>query len=163
MAENRYSIELHENATTGKTMRLLMGLACLAVSVWFMYSIRGTAASVGTSWIASGFLLMFGLWMIATGLGYTERYITVGDDRIVLRQYFYRKPVTFAPSTLKAVEFRPVVIDFITETGKTTLRMGTTYPERTSSIMEAVEQFCHRHDIEVIGAITGEQEAGPGS
>lgn len=163
MAENRYSIELHENATTGKTMRLLMGLACLAVSVWFMYSIRGTAASVGTSWIASGFLLMFGLWMIATGLGYTERYITVGDDRIVLRQYFYRKPVTFAPSTLKAVEFRPVVIDFITETGKTTLRMGTTYPERTSSIMEAVKQFCHRHDIEVIGAITGEQEAGPGS
>lgn len=163
MAENRYRIELHENATTGKTMRLLMGLACLAVSVWFMYSIRGTAASVGTSWIASGFLLMFGLWMIATGLGYTERYITVGDDRIVLRQYFYRKPVTFAPSTLKAVEFRPVVIDFITETGKTTLRMGTTYPERTSSIMEAVKQFCHRHDIEVIGAITGEQEAGPGS
>lgn len=163
MAENRYSIELHENATTGKTMRLLMGLACLAVSVWFMYSIRGTAASVGTSWIASGFLLMFGLWMIATGLGYTERYITVGDDRIVLRQYFYRKPVTFAPSTLKAVEFRPVVIDFITETGKTTLRMGTTYPERTSSIMEAVKQFCHRHDIEVIGAITGEQEAGPES
>jgi len=163
MAEKRYSIELHENATTGKTMRLLMGLACLAVSVWFMYSIRGTAASVGTSWIASGFLLMFGIWMIATGLGYTERYITIGDDMIVLRQYFYRKPLTFVPSTLRAVEFRPVVIDFITETGKITLRMGTTYPERTASIMEAVKQFCHRHEIEVIGAMPDELEEGSGS
>jgi hypothetical protein len=162
MAENKYSIELHENAITGKTMRLLLGLACLAVSVWFMYSIRGTAASVGTSWIATGFLLMFGIWMIATGLGYTERYVTIGDDRIVLRQYFYKKPVTFASSTLRAVEFRPVAIDFITQTRKITLRMGTTYPERTASIMEAVKQFCLRHGIEVIGAIPGEQEAGSG-
>lgn len=141
-------------------MRLLLGLACLVVSVWFMYSIRETAASVGTSWIATGFLLLFGMWMIATGLGYTERYITVGDDRIVLRQYFYKKPVTFTPSNLKAVEFRPVAIDFITDAGKTTLRMGITYPGRTASIMEAVKQFCHRHGTEVIGAIPGEQESG---
>jgi hypothetical protein len=163
MAEIKYSIELHENANTGKTLRILLGVACLAVSVWFMYSIRGTAASVGTSWLATGFLLLFGIWMIATGLGYTERYITVGDDRIVLRQYFYRKPVTFSPSTLRAVEFRPVVIEFLTETGKRTLRMGTTYPDRTASIMEAVKQFCNRHGIEVIGALTDEQETVSGN
>lgn len=149
MAENRYSIELHENTTTGRTLRVIVGVACIAVSIWFMYSIRDTTASAGTSWIATLFLLLFGAWMIASGLGFTQRYITVGDDKIVLRHYFYRPPVTFTPSLLRAVEFRPLVIDFITETGKITLRMGTTYPGRTASIMEAVEQFCNRHSIEV--------------
>ncbi len=149
MTENRYSIELHENTTTGRILRVIAGVACIAVSIWFMYSIRDTTASTGTSWIATVFLLLFGVWLMASGMGFTERYISVGDDKIVLRHYFYKPPVTFTPSSLRAVEFRQVAIDFITHTGKITVRMGTTYPGRTASIMEAVEQFCTRHSIEV--------------
>lgn len=163
MEETKYSLELHENKPTAMTLRILLGVACLVVSVWFMYSIRGTEASVESSWIATAFLLLFGLWMIATGLGYTDKYIIVGDDRIVLKQYFYKKPVTFTSSSLRAVEFRPVVIHFSTETRKTTLRMGTMYTERTSTIMQAVKQFCLRHGIEVTGEFPGEKKTESGS
>jgi len=149
MADTHYSIELHENTRAGRSLRILLGVACLIVTVWFVYSVQGTAASVGTAWIAMGFLLLFGLWLIASGLGLTERYITIGHDRIVLRQDFYRPPLIFTSSSLTAVEFKPVVIDFYTGNKYVRLRLGTYYPDRSAAIMEAVEEFCLLHGIEI--------------
>lgn len=158
MAETYFSIELNENTRLGRSLRILLGVLCLVVTVWFLISIRGTAASVTTAWIAMTFLLLFGLWLIGSGLGFTERYIRVGDERIVLRQDFYSTPVIFTPSKLRAVEFRPLVIDFLTDEKKVRLKLGTYYPERTASIMEAVEDFCKRHGIEIKGDNTSSAE-----
>jgi hypothetical protein len=149
MADKYYSIELHENTRLGRSLRILLGVVCLAVTVWFMYSIRGTAASVGTAWIATGFLLLFGLWLIGSGLGFTERYIRISDDTIVLRQDFYKPSVKFTAASLRAVAFKPVVIDFITDKKNVRLRLGTYYPDRTAAIMEAVDEFCRGNGIEV--------------
>jgi hypothetical protein len=149
MADRYYSIELHENTRLGRSLRILLGVVCLAVTVWFMYSIRGTAASVGTAWIATGFLLLFGLWLIGSGLGFTERYIRIGDDTIILRQDFYKPLVKLPAASLRAVAFKPVVIDFITDKKNVRLRLGTYYPDRTAAIMETVEEFCIRNGIEV--------------
>lgn len=151
MKETRYNIDLQEESRTGKILRLIFGIACLVVAVWYMYSIRGTAASTGSAWIATGFLLLFGLWMIASGLGYTRRYITISDERIILRQEFYRPPVIFTPSSLKYVEFKPLSVGFITKTGRINLRLGTYYPGHTAFILEAVEEFCKQNDIEIRG------------
>ena len=151
MKETRYNIDLQEENRTGKITRTVFGIACLAVAGWYMYSIRGTAASTGSAWIAVAFLLFFGIWMIASGLGYTRRYITISDERIILRQEFYRPPVIFTPSSLKAVEFKPLTIGFITETGRINLRLGTYYPGHTASVLEAVEEFCRQNGIEVRG------------
>ncbi len=149
MADTHFSIELNENTRVGKSLRILLGVVCLVVTVWFIFSVKGTAASVGTAWIAMGFLLLFGLWLIGSGLGLTERYITIGHDRIVLRQDFYRPPVVFTSSSLTAVGFKPVVIDFYTVNKNVRLRLGTYYPDRTAAIMEAVEKFCLLHGIEI--------------
>ena len=151
MKETRYNIDLQEENKTGKILRLIFGIACLIVAVWYMYSIGGTAASIGSAWIATGFLMLFGFWMIASGLGYTRRYITISDDRIILRQEFYRPPVIFTPSSLKYVEFKPLTISFITGTGRINLRLGTYYPGHTAFILEAVEEFCKQNNIEIRG------------
>lgn len=161
MTGKRYSIDLHENNRTGRILRIILGIACLVVAVWYMYSIRDTSASVTTAWIASGFLMLFSLWMIVSGLGYTQRYITVAEDKITLRQEFYRPPQVFTPSSLMAVRFRTLVIDFITEGRKVSLRLGTYYPDHTASIIEAVGGFCRHHGIEIIDE--EENVAAPGS
>lgn len=150
MKETRYNIDLQEENKTGKILRLIFGIACIVVAVWYMYSIRGTA-STGSAWIATGFIMLFGFWMIASGLGYTRRYITISDDSIILRQEFYRPPVIFTPSSLKYVEFKPLTIAFNTENGIINLRLGTYYPGHTASILEAVEEFCEQNKIEIRG------------
>jgi hypothetical protein len=151
MADTKYTIDLHEDKKTGKILKIIFGIACLAAVTGFMYSIRGTASSTASAWIATAFLTLFGLWMIASGLGYTRRYIIISENKIILRQEFYRPPLIFTPSSLKAVEFKPLTIGFITATGTIKLRLGTYYPENTGSIMESVEEFCLRNNIEVKG------------
>lgn len=151
MDETRYSIDLQEDNKAGKIFRIIFGIASLAAAVWYLYRLTGTAAATGSAWIATAFLILFGLWMIASGLGYTRRYITVGETKITLRQEFYRPPTIFTASNLKAVEFKTLTVIFVTDAGNISLRLGTYYPGHTAAIMEAVEDFCRRNTIEMRG------------
>jgi uncharacterized membrane protein len=151
VTEKRYNIDLHENTTSGKIFRVVLGVVCLIATVWFLFSIRGTAASVSTAWIAILFLLLFSLWLIGSGLRLTDRYITVGEESIRLRQNFLKPPMIFTSSTLTHVEFKPLAIDFYTKETKVTLKLGTYYPEHSASIMEAVEKFCGINSVEIRG------------
>ena len=151
MKESRYSIDLHENRRLEKTGRILLGAVCLVVTGWYFYSITGTSAAGTSTWVAVAFLLLFGLWMIFSGLGYTNRYIIVSDEKITLRQEFYKPPAVFTPGSLLAVEFRPLTIIFITESGTVSLRLGTYWPENTARILEAVDEFCRQHSVEIRG------------
>jgi hypothetical protein len=151
MADKRYSLELHENSRAERVVRIALGVVCLAGAIWFIFSIRGTAASAGTAWIATGFLLVFSLWLITSGSGYTERFIAVDDTKIVLKHNIYMPAVTFPSSSLIYVEFKALSIDFCTGKKKVTLRLGNYYQEQTVAIMEAVESFCISNDIETRG------------
>jgi hypothetical protein len=151
MKDERYNIDLKETTKLGKILRIILGIICLMATVWFLFTIRGTAASIATAWIAVAFLCLFSLWLIGSGLGVTDRYITVGDDRIILRQNFLKPPVVFTSSKLKYIEFRPLTIEFCTSGGKMILRLGTYYPGHSAGIMEAVEKFCINNGVEIKG------------
>jgi len=151
MKEVRYNIDLKETTKPGKILRIVLGIICLTATVWFLFTIRGTTASITTAWMAVAFLFIFSLWMIASGLGVTDRYVTVGEDRITLRQNFLKPPMVFTSSTLRYVQFMPLTLEFHTDTGKVTLRLGNYYPGHTAGIMEAVEKFCVSNGIKIKG------------
>jgi hypothetical protein len=151
MKEERYNIDLKETTKAGKILRIGLGIVCLTATVWFLFTIIGTAASIATAWIAVAFLFFFSLWLIGSGLGVTDRYVTVGDGRIILRQDFLKPPVVFTASTLKYIEFKPLALEFHTDAGKVTLRLGTYYPGHTATIMEAIEKFCVINGVKIIG------------
>jgi len=151
MAETKYSLELHEYNMVERVIRIALGVVCLAGAIWFIYSIRGTAASAGTAWIATGFLLVFSLWLIASGSGYTERFISIDDKRIILKHNIYLPAVTLTSSSLKYVEFKALSVDFCSDNKKVTLRLGNYYQEKSVTIMEAVEAFCAGNGIETRG------------
>lgn len=151
MKEVRYNIDLKETTKPGKILRIVLGIICLVATVWFLLTIRGTPASITTAWIAIAFLFIFSLWMIGSGLGVTDRYVTVGEDRITLRQNFLKPPVVFTSSTLRYIKFMPLALEFHTDAGKVTLRLGTYYPGNTAGIMEAVEKFCAGNGIKTQG------------
>ena len=151
VSEKRYNIDLQENTRLGKILRITLGTICLIATIWFMVSIRGTEASVTTAWIAILFLFLFSLWLLGSGLSLTDRYITVGDKRILLRQSLLKPPVIFTSSTLTYVEFKPLAIDFVTKDNRVTLKLGTYYPEHSASVLSAVEEFCKGNGIETRG------------
>jgi hypothetical protein len=75
----------------------------------------------------------------------------VVDDRIILIQNFLKTPVVFTFSTLRYIKLRPLVIEFVTAGGKVILRLGAYYPGHSASIMEAIEKFCTKNGIKIIG------------
>jgi hypothetical protein len=158
MTEKKYNIDLHETTTTGKVMRTILGIICLAVAGWFIFSIKGTAASITTAWIAIIFLFLFGVWLVASGLRYTDRYITVGDDRITLRHNVLRSPVVITAASLKHIEFRPLAIYFCTMDDKVTLKLGAYYPDHSAVIMKAVEDFCISNGVVIKDSTAGENK-----
>lgn len=158
MKEVRYNIDLKETTKPGKILRIILGIICLTATVWFLFKIRGTTASITTAWMAIAFLFIFSIWMIGSGLGVTDRYVTVGEDRITLRQNFLKPPVVFTSSTLKYVQFMPLALEFHTDAGKVTLRLGSYYPGHTADIMEAVEKFCSGNSVRIQGLEPEEKE-----
>lgn len=151
MPEKRYNIDLQENTRLGKILRIILGIICLIATIWFLFSIRGTKASVGTAWIAILFLFIFSFWLLGSGLSLTDRYITIGEKRILLRQSLLKPPVIFTSSALTYVEFKPLAVDFCTKDNKVTLKLGTYYPEHSVSVLNAVEEFCKSNGIETRG------------
>lgn len=155
MNERRFNIDLYETSKTGRILRIALGAVCLVATGWFISSITGTEASTASAWIATVFLFLVSLWLIASGLGYTDRYVIFADSKITLRKNFLSSPVIFTADDLKRVEMMPLSVVFITEAGRVELKLGTYYPEHSASVMEAVEEFCSRNKIEVLFRETG--------
>lgn len=151
MEYKKYSLDMHLNTKAGRISRIILGIVCLAIAIWFVLSIAGTRASTGSAWIAVIFLFLFALWMTGSGLGYTERYIIIGENMIRLRTKPFQSPVNIAVSDLNHVEFKPLRINFGIGMKTLTLRLGAYFPGQSETIMEAVEAFCRRNGIEVRG------------
>lgn len=151
VSDKRYNIDLQEHTRFGKILRITLGIICLIAAIWFLFSIMGTEASVGTAWIAILFLFFFSFWLLGSGINLTDSYIIIGENRILLRQSLLKSPVTFTSATLSYVEFKPLTVEFCTKDSKVTLKLGTYYPEHSVSILNAVEEFCKSNGIETRG------------
>lgn len=155
MNEIRFNIDLYETSRTGRMLRVTLGAVCMVASVWFVLNISGTGASTASAWIAVIFLFLVSLWLIASGLGYTDRYIIIAEQQMTLRKNRIASPEILTAANLKHVELRPLSVIFFTEAGKRVLKLGTYYPDHSAAIMEAVEEFCSRNNIEIELAETG--------
>lgn len=150
MDEKKYNIDLYETTKLGRVLRVSLGIISLAATGWFIYNVSGTQATEGTAWIAMAFLLVFSIWLIASGLGYADRYIIVSAEKITLRRNMIIPSVIFTPENLKRIELLPLTIRFHTDGRKVTLKLGTYYPEHSAEILKAVESFCLRNKIEIL-------------
>lgn len=162
MTDTRYNIDLQENTKLSRVMKTVVGIVCLVIAIWFIYSMAGTRASKGSAWIAVIFLFLFSLWFLLSGLGFTDRYITVGEHHIKLRQNLFNKPVVISSESLTGVRFKPLQIDFYIGEKKVTVKLGAYYPDRSAAIMEAIEVFCRKNGIEIIG-LQSDENNGQGS
>jgi len=157
MTDTRYNIDLQENTKLSRISKTVLGAVCLVIAVWFIFSMAGTRVSTGTAWIAVVFLFIFAVWFILSVLGLTDRYITVGEDHIILRHNVFTTPVEVNSASLTCVEFKPLQINFIVGEKKITVRLGAYYPDHSTAIMEAVETFCRKNGIEIMDKISGEE------
>ena len=91
MEIKRYSLEIRENNTIIRVFRIIFGITCVGVAIfWLVYNLNALKTE-NKLWITLIFLTAFGLYLIWSGLGYGYRFIDIGNDHICFRKNSFLK------------------------------------------------------------------------
>jgi hypothetical protein len=150
METKHFSLGPSETNTILKIIRVLFGLVCIAIAIfWIIFNIRSVTTD-RTLWITVLFLTGFGLYQIWAGLGRTLRYIQIEEDRIFLKKNSLLPVTEIKSADIKKIEVFPLNLIFYLHNGrKTNLRFGTTYTDNIEPVKEQIEVFASLNSIDL--------------
>jgi hypothetical protein len=146
----RYSLDTRENNKIVSIIRIVFGVVCLGVAIfWIRFNIN-SLRSDGMLWITIVFLAGFGIFQIFTGFGKTSRYIEIGLKKLVIRNKSILPLVELSSDEITKIEFFPLNVVFFLKSGRRILlRFGTTYHETNEKIVNEINNFSERNNIPV--------------
>jgi hypothetical protein len=137
-----------ENNRLVNIIRVVFGIVCIAVAIfWLIFNIRSLKAD-GTLWITIIFLSGFGFYLIWAGLGRAARFIEIGPDYIRLKKNSILPPVEMLAGEIEKIELFPLnVIFFLKLKKRILLRFGTTYYETNEKVKDEILGFAESNKI----------------
>lgn len=148
MDTNHYTLGGSSAGKYEKILRLIFGLICLLIAVYWVVFGPVKVTGSGTLIIAVGFLILFGISQIMKGLGLSSQYINIGEELIVLKKYPIRPEVQIKAAELDKLQILPMSILFIFNDGKTLkLRFGATWQETNEKIKDDLIIFADRNNV----------------
>ncbi|HEX2921207.1 MAG TPA: hypothetical protein VHO50_08585 [Bacteroidales bacterium] len=131
-----------------KVLRVLFGIACLAMGGYWLTFILRVEEPETMLWIAVFFLAFFGVYQVLAGLGKTFRYIKINMKDIILKKSSLGRPVTFKSIDIEKIDIYPLSIVFIFKaTRKTLLRFGAVNNETNEKIVDELISFAETNVI----------------
>lgn len=148
MEKRYFLLGTSENDRFVKVIRIIFGITCIIVAVfWLIFNIKSYKTDV-TLWITIIFLSGFGIFQIGSGLGYTTRFIEIGTDIIRLKKNSILPPAELLSENIEKIELLPLNIIFFLKTQKRILlRFGTTYHETNEQIIDEIIVFAKSNQI----------------
>lgn len=148
MDKKHFLLGTAEDSRIIKTIRIIFGLVCLLVSVyWINFNIT-TLKTDGTLWITIIFLVTFGLYQIWSGLGRAARFIEIGSESIRLKRNAVLPAVEMEISEIEKIEIYPLNIIFHLKSKKRILlRFGTTFHDQNEIIIDEIIELAELNQI----------------
>jgi hypothetical protein len=148
MEKKYFSLELNESNKLTKIAKVIFGIVCLSLSVyWIVYNLT-SLQSVGVQWISVVFIMGFGFYMIWSGMGFAGRFIEIEADFINLKRNPVLPVIKLSAEKIKEIKFFPLSVSFILTSGKQIiLRFGTTYYENNSKITDEIINFAELNKV----------------
>jgi len=82
METQRFSLDTGEHDRISLIARTIFGVVCIAAAIITTVKMAGSGLLNMNNIAAIVFLGLFGIWLLATGLGLTQRHMTLaGDNR----------------------------------------------------------------------------------
>jgi hypothetical protein len=149
METKHYSLELRENNTLIGVFRIIFGVACLGVAIfWVIFNIKAMKAD-STLWVTVIFLTGFAVYLIRSGLGYGHRYIEIGTGTISFRKNSFLKKAEYSSAEIIKIGFFPLKVVFGLRSGKTDLlRFGVSDIDKVELIKDDLMKFATINNIE---------------
>lgn len=148
MEKQYFSLELSENNKLTRVFRILMGIVCIAVAIfWVFFNLR-LLKTDKILWITIVFLLGFGFYQLWVALGNSKKYIEIGSDLIRMKRNTFFPAVDMAPAGMAKIEIFPLnVIFYLKPEKKINLRLGTTYHETNERIIDSIIDFAESNNV----------------
>ena len=143
-----FSLSSSENNRLIKIIRIIFGVVCFAVAIfWSIFNIKSLKAD-GTLWITIVFLSGFGFYQIWAGLGHAISFIEIRSDKIRLKKNVILPAIGIRVEEIEKIELFPFNLIFFLKTGKRIfLRFGTTYHETNEKIKDGILGFAESNKI----------------
>jgi hypothetical protein len=143
-----FSLGQTENNKLVNVFRVIFGIVCFAIAIFWIIFNFTTIESDGTVWITIIFLMGFGFYQIWSGLGKATRFIEIASGNIRLKKNAVLPPVKFNATEISSVNFYPLNVIFILISGKRImLRFGTTFYDINEMIIDELLSFCETNNI----------------
>jgi len=148
MEKKYFSFSPVENSLIIKVIRIVFGIVCIAVAIfWLIFNLKSLNID-WTLWITIIFLVGFGFYQIWTGLGRATRFIEINKDEIRLKKYAVSYPVLMHAGEIDYIEIYPLnVIFFLKSKKRVMLRFGTTYYDQNEKILDEIIAFADSNNI----------------
>ncbi|MCX6326634.1 MAG: hypothetical protein NT144_08330 [Bacteroidia bacterium] len=143
-----FSLGISENNKFVKIFKIVFGVVCFAVAIfWMIFNIKSLKPD-GTAWITIIFLSGFGFYQILSGLGRATRFIEIGNDCIRLKKNPVLPPVVMSEKDIEKIELYPMNLIFFLKTKKRILlRFGSTFYETNELIKDEILGFAESNKI----------------
>jgi hypothetical protein len=150
MEIKHFALSTSDNSKAIRYIRIVFGIVCIAVAVfWLSFNIKSLKAD-GTLWITILFLSGFGFYQIWSGLGRAIRFIEIGPDCISLRKNSFLPTSVFPAGEIEKIELFPMnVVFFIKSKKRILLRFGSTFQETNEKIKDELLVFAESNNIEI--------------
>jgi hypothetical protein len=148
MKEKIFLLDPYENPGVVRILRAILGVACIAIAVFWIIISFTSKKTEWTSWAASGFLILFGIYQIMAGLRKTAKYFKTGPDRIRFKQHSVFPSVEVIPDEISKIELFPLSIKFHRKSrGRIIFRFGLSYAGIIDPVKQEIIAFAEHNKI----------------
>lgn len=148
MTKRYFSLEITDDNRLTKIFRIIFGLLCTGISLyWTAYNLR-SEKSIGTQWITVAFLIAFGVFQIYAGLGFAVKFIELSSDRIRLKKNSVMPAIELYSYQIEKIDLFPLKVLFFLKNGKKVLlRFGIGDPDRVEDIKKEIIGFADTKSV----------------
>jgi hypothetical protein len=148
MKNKHFDLGTTENSVFVNVLKIIFGILCIIVAIFWIIYTSGTTNMSGKIWISILFILGFGLYLLLSGFGKTNRYLITGPDYICIKKNSLLPEKTLKVIDIEKVEIYSLNIVFILKNKiRFVLRFGTVYYETSEKIKDEIISFAETHKI----------------
>jgi hypothetical protein len=148
MEKRYFSLEIRDDNRLTKIFRIILGLLCCALAVfWVIYNFTSVKAD-GTLWITVAFIIVFGVFQIYAGFGLATKFIELSTDNIRLKKNSIIPAIDIPADQIERIELFPLKVHLFFRPGKKILlRFGISDPEKTRLIKGEIVSFADSNNL----------------
>ncbi|MCU0456858.1 MAG: hypothetical protein MUE74_11200 [Bacteroidales bacterium] len=150
MEIRHFQLEARDNSRVVRIFQVIFGILCIIVALYWTIFQFDSLRKDQTLWITIFFLVGFGAYQTAAGLGRITRYIETGPGAVILKLNAYLPAARIEAAELKKVEIYPLSICFRKVNGKKLiLRFGLNYTDIIVPVKDEIVEFARINNLPV--------------